>query len=280
MGNLCARAGLAALSCGVRTSGPLLTAHLPGHQIVINGHTLSLQLSVVAAVPADPEPRPSGAPREARTNDLDDRRSLILPVCPLAAVSICPETAITVTECDFVRATAAADPPNRSGCCGSTSPATARLPNRGVLWQRLQCGALCLLGETPGSRVLSTGRLERHFCRLPPTPRSAMLTLAAPSSQDRIGASTGGQGGLGVIPGEGASAGGSAATVPGEKQIAFALRVSLSSEGARDAVYALLQELADRVDEGAATYAEIMIKARINATAVDDIVLASMWPSS
>jgi hypothetical protein len=85
---------------------------------------------------------------------------------------------------------------------------------------------------------------------------------------------TGGQGGPSVVPGEGTSTGGSVATLPGEKQIAFALRVSLSSDGVRDAVYALLQELADRVDEGAATYAEIMIKARISAAAVDDVAQA------
>lgn len=60
----------------------------------------------------------------------------------------------------------------------------------------------------------------------------------------------------------------------GEKQISFALRVSLSSETARDAVYALMQQIADRVDEGAATYAEIMIKARISDAAVEDIAQA------
>ena len=87
----------------------VLTARLSGDQIMINGHALSPQLSVVAAIPADPEPR-SSEPPEARTNDLDDRRSLI---SPLAAVRICPETATTVTECDFIRATAAPDPPAR-----------------------------------------------------------------------------------------------------------------------------------------------------------------------
>lgn len=72
--------------------------------------------------------------------------------------------------------------------------------------------------------------------------------------------------------GGGATAG--TTTPPREKQIAFALRTSLSGEAARDAVYVLLQKLADRVDEGAASYVEIMIKARISNTAADDIAEA------
>jgi hypothetical protein len=46
---------------------------------MINGHALSPPLSVVAAIAADPAPVQRSARREARTNDLDDRWSLILP---------------------------------------------------------------------------------------------------------------------------------------------------------------------------------------------------------
>lgn len=56
---------------------------------------------------------------------------------------------------------------------------------------------------------------------------------------------------------------------PKETQIAFALRTSLTRDSARDALYALLQELADRVDEDAASYAEIMVKMRVNADVAD-----------
>ena len=49
-----------------------------------------------------------------------------------------------------------------------------------------------------------------------------------------------------------------------EKQVASALRTSLSNEVARDALYTLLRELADRVDEGAVSYAEVMLKLRID----------------
>ena len=57
----------------------LLTARLSGHQIMINGHALFPPLSVVATIPADPEPRSGWSARSEATNDLDGRRSLILP---------------------------------------------------------------------------------------------------------------------------------------------------------------------------------------------------------
>jgi hypothetical protein len=47
---------------------------------MIYGHALSPPCSVVATIPADPEPRSGWSARsQARTNDLDGRRSLILP---------------------------------------------------------------------------------------------------------------------------------------------------------------------------------------------------------
>ena len=79
----------------------LLTARLSGYQFMINGHALFSPLSVVAKNPANPEPRSGCSARsEARTNDLDHRRSLILPAGSIAS---CQETATTVTECDLVR---------------------------------------------------------------------------------------------------------------------------------------------------------------------------------
>jgi hypothetical protein len=55
-----------------------------------------------------------------------------------------------------------------------------------------------------------------------------------------------------------------------EKQIAFALRSSLGGD-ARDALYTLLQELADRVDAGEVTYAELMVKMRASDDAAQGI---------
>lgn len=48
-----------------------------------------------------------------------------------------------------------------------------------------------------------------------------------------------------------------------EKQIAFAIRKSMSNDDSRDALYALLQGLADRVDEGDSSYLEVSIKMRV-----------------
>ena len=56
-----------------------------------------------------------------------------------------------------------------------------------------------------------------------------------------------------------------------EKQVTFAFRTSLSSDNRKDALYALLHELADRVDDGSASYAEVMVKIRVNDEAADSI---------
>jgi hypothetical protein len=64
-------------------------------------------------------------------------------------------------------------------------------------------------------------------------------------------------------------------SVPGpvsvlEKQISFALRSSLSGES-RDAVRALLLALGDRVDDESVSYAEVMIKVRIEGAVADEL---------
>ena len=56
-----------------------------------------------------------------------------------------------------------------------------------------------------------------------------------------------------------------------EKQIAFALRASLSADDSRDALYALLTTLADRVDERGVSYAEVMVKMRVAGPLADGI---------
>jgi hypothetical protein len=56
-----------------------------------------------------------------------------------------------------------------------------------------------------------------------------------------------------------------------EKQVTFALRTSLSGDTSRDALYALLNELADRVDDCSASYTEMMVKIRVSSEAADSI---------
>ncbi len=99
---------------------------------------------------------------------------------------------------------------------------------------------------------------------------------AAPGSGgDSSAGSTGTPSGEGTMPaGRGPTGppGGQPPSPPvSEKQITFALRTSLSADNPRDALYALLNELADRVDDGSASYAEVMIKMRVSDEAADNI---------
>ena len=56
-----------------------------------------------------------------------------------------------------------------------------------------------------------------------------------------------------------------------ERQVTFSLRTSLSADTSRDALYALLNRLADKVDDGAASYAEVMVRIRVADSAADGI---------
>jgi hypothetical protein len=51
----------------------------------------------------------------------------------------------------------------------------------------------------------------------------------------------------------------------------LSLRISLSSDATRDALYAVLQELADKVDEGSASYADLMLKIRVAANVAETL---------
>ena len=83
--------------------------------------------------------------------------------------------------------------------------------------------------------------------------------------------------GPGPGPGPGPTSGPGPGPTPGpgpssvlEKQISFALRSSLSVES-RDQVRALLLALGDRVDDENVSYAEVMIKIRINEAVADEL---------
>ena len=56
-----------------------------------------------------------------------------------------------------------------------------------------------------------------------------------------------------------------------EKQLAFTLRTSLSGEAQREALYSLLSALGRNVDEGNASYAEVMVRMRLDPNAADEI---------
>jgi hypothetical protein len=84
---------------------------------------------------------------------------------------------------------------------------------------------------------------------------------------------TPGGGGMGSAEGGQTDIGGGGTAAPSvsEKQITFALRTSLSGDKPKDALYTLLNELADRIDDGSASYAEVMVKIRVSSEAADSI---------
>lgn len=72
-------------------------------------------------------------------------------------------------------------------------------------------------------------------------------------------------------PGPTDTGGGTESPPASEKQVTFALRTSLSGDNPKDALYGLLNELADRVDDGSASYAEVMVKIRVSSEAAESI---------
>jgi hypothetical protein len=56
-----------------------------------------------------------------------------------------------------------------------------------------------------------------------------------------------------------------------EKQFAFSLRTSLSDDERQDALYSLLTALGASVDNGDASYAEVMVKMRIKGDMLEDL---------
>ena len=56
-----------------------------------------------------------------------------------------------------------------------------------------------------------------------------------------------------------------------EKQLTFTLRTSLTGDHARDALYEFVQRLADSIDAGHSSYAEVMLKLRLDENTADDL---------
>jgi hypothetical protein len=70
---------------------------------------------------------------------------------------------------------------------------------------------------------------------------------------------------------EGAGGSGAVSTATQEQEIAFTLMCSLSDETRRDNVRLLLRNLANVIDEGRASYAQLMVKIIVDASAADGI---------
>lgn len=58
---------------------------------------------------------------------------------------------------------------------------------------------------------------------------------------------------------------------PGEQELAFTLMTSLTDEPKRDSVRLLLRNLANVIDDGKASYAELMMKIIVDSSVADGI---------
>lgn len=122
--------------------------------------------------------------------------------------------------------------------------------------------------DITGPHEIGVGLSSLRLVR--PRPAGSMeghVVDDSPATEGSLGGRTGPSGA--TLP---VGSGGETESLPvAENQVTFALRTSLSSDNAKDALYALLHELADRVDDGSASYAEVMVKIRVTAEVADSI---------
>ena len=83
--------------------------------------------------------------------------------------------------------------------------------------------------------------------------------------------SSGGGGGSTTGTHEPGSGAGGADAAPGEQELAFTLMTSLTDDTKRDSVRLLLRNLANAIDEGKASYAQLMVKIIVDASIADGI---------
>jgi Protein of unknown function (DUF499) len=111
------------------------------------------------------------------------------------------------------------------------------------------------------------------------------LRLAKPQAAASAGDHAGqGAGGADLFGGSGGSGGGASKTGPGpgtqqddaeaemgEQEVAFTLMTSLTDDTKRESVRRLLRSLANAIDDGAASYAQLSVKVVVDSTVADGI---------
>ncbi|SDM02781.1 Protein of unknown function [Arthrobacter sp. ov407] len=143
-----------------------------------------------------------------------------------------------------------------------------------AIYEAVAAGSLRLLGNDGAERSVtgpseigvgqSGVRLSKPEAGEPDGPTNDRVSVVTPVDEEKTAWSRTGSGNGGAKNEPEPQAG-------AEKQIAFSLRTSLLQDQPRDALYALLQALADMVDEGKSSYAEVMLKVRVDATAADGV---------
>ena len=169
-----------------------------------------------------------------------------------------------------------------------------------AIFQALQAGDLRLVGPDGLDRVVnrpgeigvgqSSLRLARPGSGEPPTGGSAGEG-AGEGGLFGGGGGSDGPSGSGAGSGSGAASGtagggggsGGANTTAREQELAFTLMCSLTDETRRDNVRLLLRNLANAIDEGRASYAQLMVKIIVDGSVADglsdDVRTAGTTPS-
>ena len=156
-----------------------------------------------------------------------------------------------------------------------------------AIFQALQAGDLRLVGADGLDRVVTrpgeigVGQSSLRLAK--PQTGEAPLATSGDSGANAglFGGVSGssGPGAYGAGSGSGSTTGtqetgggvGVADAATGEQEVAFTLMTSLTDEMKRDSVRLLLRNLANAIDEGKASYAQLMVKIIVDASVADGI---------
>ncbi|MDP9352234.1 MAG: hypothetical protein M3P51_11910, partial [Chloroflexota bacterium] len=152
-----------------------------------------------------------------------------------------------------------------------------------AIFQALGAGTIRLVGADGLDRVVAKAGdigVGQSGLRLAP-PQADEPEPEGPDDTSGGGATGVGEGPVNYGSGSGNGTGGvatgigSGTDVPpepeGEQEIAFSLMTSLTDEDRQEAVRVLLRSLANAVDEGKASYAQLMIKVVADSSVADEI---------
>jgi hypothetical protein len=156
-----------------------------------------------------------------------------------------------------------------------------------AIFQALQAGDLRLVGPDGLDRVVNrpgdigVGQSSLRLAK-PDSGEPSMGGSAGASAGEgglfgggggSDGSSGGARSGSGPVGGaaKGGSGSGAASSSPLEQELAFTLMCSLTDESRRDNVRLLLRNLANAIDEGRASYAQLMVKIIVDSSVADGL---------
>jgi Protein of unknown function (DUF499) len=145
-----------------------------------------------------------------------------------------------------------------------------------AIFEALQAGSLRLVGADGLDRAvgrpgdIGVGQSSLRIAKPEATRSKGDDTGQASGSAGRSGSTNGSDGGGGKAGG-GSGTQGSSETQAGEQEVAFTLMTSLTDDTKRESVRQLLRDLANAIDDGAASYAQLSIKVIVESSRADVI---------